>query len=122
MQVIDPGHLYQLPHLDGWGKSFLRFVKREGLGYPGNVGHYEGVNLQEVWRASIDRLRYLDNQIPHPGNKVAIFHLQNAILELEMRAAERHGHPLVDVYAVGVELHPTCPVCGHIQCHQYSNP
>lgn len=60
MKVIDPGHVYELAHLDGQHVERLVFVKREGDGYPGNFGHHEGTNLQEVLRALIDRVEYLN--------------------------------------------------------------
>ena len=62
MKVIDPGHKYELAHLDGNGHEVLTFVKREGDGYPGNIDHHAGTNLQEVFRAALDRVKYLDNQ------------------------------------------------------------
>lgn len=45
--VIDPGHLYELQVIDKVEcaepyPSLLRFVKREGPGYPGNSGTYPG--------------------------------------------------------------------------------
>ena len=93
MQVIDPGHRYRLKTLDGFAGQWqeLVFVKREGAGYPGNVGHHAGTILQEVWRVSIDRLKYVDAQIQHPCNQQAIDHLRCALRLLEERAVERHN-------------------------------
>lgn len=91
MRVVDPGHCYKLKSLDGGESQKLVFVKREGPGYPGNVGRHAGTILQEVWRASIERLKYVDAQITHPCNQQAIGHLRSALYLLERRAAERHG-------------------------------
>lgn len=91
MRVVDPGHRYKLKMLDGDEQQELVFVKREGVGYPSNVGHHAGTILQEVWRASIDRLKYVDAQIAHSCNQQAIDHLRCALILLEKRAAERHG-------------------------------
>ena len=91
MRVIDPGHEYMLECLDGNDYVHLKFVKREGDGYPGNVGSHSGTNIQEVLRALIDRVKYLDNQIPCENNKWILSHLRKSLQELEDRAALRHG-------------------------------
>jgi len=118
MNIIDPGHHYILDHLDGDSVEELRFVKREGPGFPGNVGHYEGTNIQEVLRVLIDRLEYLNNQIPHERNASCIMDLQDCLYGLEARAAERHG--LEEYFrpfrASKIETYPTCPHCGHVIC------
>ena len=99
MKVIDPGHKYELQTIDGNESSVLTFVKREGKGYPGNVGHYSGTIIQEVLRACIDRLKYVDAQIPDNNNPIVIHDLRTALYHLEIRAANRHGKsmPFVDV-------------------------
>jgi len=121
MTCIDPGHRYLLATLDGDGSPIpLDFVKREGEKYPGNVGSHPGTTLQEVWRASIDRLTYLDWQDPHPANKTAILHMELAIAALEDRAADRHGrgrHTVRD-YCYG----PQCPKCLHAGCAGQCRP
>lgn len=117
MRVIDPGHQYALAHLDGNCEELLTFVKREGDGYPGNVGHHPGTNMQEVIRALIDRLKYLQWQIPSPFNESAVFHLRAALRDLEIRAALRHGRTLdVIVQQQYLEEYPTCRWCGHVNC------
>ena len=96
MKVLDPGHDYALERLDDSGYNRLTFVKREGLGYPGNVGHYGGTNIQEVLRALIDRVHYLDKQIPDPRNIRVVGRLRQALYFLEERAAGRRDpgkHP-----------------------------
>lgn len=99
MKVLDAGHLYELQQLgelkddtdiNGYHNT-LRFVKREGEMYPGNVGSYPGTIIQEVLRCCIDRLKYVNNQIPSSNNLIAIEHLRWAIFTLESRAAIRHG-------------------------------
>lgn len=125
MRVLDPGHKYALSQLDGTGEELLTFVKREGDKFPGNVGHYTGTNLQEVLRACIDRIGYVDNQVPHNSNKIVARHLRNCIRLLEERAARRHGRLPDwrlyegDNYPVTndqIEYLPTCSHCGHIGC------
>lgn len=47
MKVVDPGHTYELDVLDAPQQHQghpLIFVKREGPGFLGNVGHNPGTN------------------------------------------------------------------------------
>lgn len=125
MKVIDPGHHYALAALDkpaGVAESYelLKFVKREGEGYPGNAGHHSGTNIQEVLRALIDRVKYLDKQIPHDSNTVIVMNLRNALWLLECRAAERHGRKKPRY--IDIELEPTCSTCGHVGCEGTCHP
>ncbi len=128
MRVIDPGHYYGLSVLDAESEfseneepeELLRFVKREGPGYPGNVGHHAGTTIQEVLRACISRLTYLDAQITDRRNHLCINHLRSVLILLEHRAAERHGRVLnLDDKKWdynSVESLPVCPKCLHIDC------
>lgn len=121
MRIIDPGHQYALDHLDGNLEELLTFVKREGSGYPGNQGSHPGTNIQEVLRALIDRMKYLQSQIPCDNNLEVINHLRECIRLLEQRAAERHGRntDALDYRArIGrtIETLPTCAKCGHVLC------
>jgi hypothetical protein len=134
MKVLDPGHVYDLDWLDGEPARDLRgvastqpdfrldenrliFVKREGSGYPGNVGHHPGTNMQEVLRALIDRVKYLDQQVPHYVNELIIEHLRMSLFYLEDRAAERHHRePTFDIDTPNIEELPVCVRCGHIGC------
>lgn len=115
MKIIEPGHHYELANIDGWVKNEIIYVKREGGGYPGNVGAHPGTNLQEGWRAEIDRLKYLNKQIPCLENITATMALRFAIMALESRAAERHNRP-TPKFTDEVELMPVCPHCLHIGC------
>lgn len=116
MKIIDPGHIYELHTLDPEEPSIanlLRFVKREGESYPGNVGHHEGTTSQDVLRALIDRTKYVHNQIPHPSNVRAITSLREAIWYFESRAAERHGRKFAYSFNQ-IEKIYFCSKCGHI--------
>jgi hypothetical protein len=115
MKVLDPGHRYALAHLDGEGEEILQFVKREGEGYPGNVGHCEGTTLQEGLRVFIDRANYVNNQIPNQHTLDAIGHMKMAIYEFEVRAAERHNR-FVDFDVQGAVYGEICKKCGHVGC------
>ncbi len=115
MEVIDPGHEYTLDSLDGDQPNRLIFVKREGPGYPGNVGHHPGTTMQEVLRALIHRARYVNAQIPDERTERAIRHMEEAVYLFENRAAERHGrNPPTLREAVSGE--GKCLKCGHVGC------
>lgn len=131
MRILDAGHEFMLNNLDGTRgeEQTLYFVKREGAGYPGNVGHHSGTTVQEVLRACISRLDYVNNQISDYETQTATEMLKRAIFKLEARAARKHGRSLAtlglihvpgtneEMYFTGniAEL-LTCPVCGHIGC------
>lgn len=123
MRVIDPGHKYELTEYDGGTTQTITFMKREGDGYPGNVGHYPGTNLQEVIRALIDRVQYLNTQIPHDENRVLVGKLRDCLLHLEWRAAGNHEYQLEPLQLwdhwdddIPIETLRTCVTCGHIRC------
>lgn len=125
MRVIDPGHHYELGVFDDTGEgnfSFLRFVKRFGSGYPNNkLPTYPGTNCQEVIRVLIDRVKYLNNQIPHEQNLAILTSLRSALTAFETRAAERHGRQLA-LTNPHIEDEPTCFRCGHVGCAQLCKP
>jgi len=116
MKVLDPGHDYLLDNLDGDEKTRLTFVKREGEMYPGNESAYEGTNMQEVLRALIDRCCYVNNQITAGETINAAWHLRQAFVLLELRAARRHGRELDGVDIRIMEKLPVCKKCGHVGC------
>ena len=118
MKEVDPGHSYALDVLDGEPNEQVikKFVKREGPGYPGNVGHHPGPTLQENWRADIARLKYVNGQIFCNETLAAIQLLRQAILLLEIRAKRTHSQQLPPVDLDTIELYPTCSTCGHILC------
>lgn len=117
MKVLDPGHCYQLDALDGGAPQTLQFVKRSGPGYPGNVGSYPGVILQEVLRVLIDRAHYVNGQIPCEETTLAIRHLRIAFQLLEQRAAARHGRSETAIwFSAEPEREPVHAACGHVGC------
>lgn len=125
MRVIEPGHVLELASLDGPMAQVITFVSRVGEMYPGNKKAHPGTNVQEVLRALISRIRYLNWQIACQENDRVIYNLRESILFLEARAAGRHG--LTDQFAalvddsVGLSLEPIeeikpCSHCGHLVC------
>lgn len=121
MKVLDPGHMYELDSLDGREPFILRFVKRKGERYPGNTGSYSGPTSQEVLRAVLDRLAYVDQQAPHPANILTSHYLQCAIWCLEERHANIHGRTLVEYSPTAVARMQTCFFCGHVLCEEHAS-
>lgn len=124
MKVLDDGHVFELRSLDkarGEADQLLVFVKREGPGYPGNVGSHGGTTTQEVLRALIERTGYVDNQIRSVHNDFVTAHLRAALWHLEARAAARHGREF-DCLLEGIEVLSTCDKCNHIGCYGRCHP
>lgn len=115
MTELDPGHEYLLDSLDGEFLQVIRFVKREGTGYPGNVGHYSGATMQEVLRACIRRALYVNNQTPSWLTRLGIFGMRFTIWCFEKRAANRHDRKF-GIIPIDIENEPKCRICGHIRC------
>lgn len=134
MRVVDPGHWYHLDDLDrvdGWAESSseLRFVKRTGDAYPGNVGTgYNGTTSQEVLRVLIDRTKYVDKQQHDQANSHAIGLMRGALQAFEDRAARKRDEwdhyakirSEAEVSGVEIEDMPTCDTCGHIGCRRHT--
>jgi hypothetical protein len=85
MKVVEPGHAYDLDHLDGSGTTRIQFVSRPPL-----HASVEGVTNQEVIRALIDRVKVLDAEVPWSGNAQILHHLRMALALHEARAMLRH--------------------------------
>lgn len=115
-KIIDPGHRYELKHIDGFGSHYLTFVKRCGENFPGNVGAYEGTTLQIVIRVLINRVYYLDSQKTCLENKLIIKFLKYCLWLLEFRAARRHKirYTRSSDFAASSNL---CEACGHTICN-----
>ena len=120
MKVIEPGHMYEVSIFDGpqnyWNK--IRFFKRVGEGYPGNeLPPHDGTNCQEILRVLINRVKYLNKQIPCGENSMIISLLRMCLYLFEQRAARRHGRELVSPVQL-IENMPFCETCGHIECKE----
>lgn len=114
MHVLEPGHIYMLDALDSEQKESLTFVKRDydpanNLNYLQNHG---GTTNQEVLRALIDRVKYLDTQLPCAENKEIIYHLRMALILHEARALKRK----VEKGSLLPEKVPTAPHDLHFIC------
>jgi hypothetical protein len=130
MRELDPGHSYLLDRYDVDSTNVfdrLVFFKRVGKGYPGNKPPANsGTNCQEVLRALIKRVVYLNGQGSCPQNIRIIECLRTSLYLFEYRAAQRKDKlveffrmPNVRSDLVGIEDIPTCETCGHIFPHQH---
>lgn len=125
--VIDPGHCYELLTLDGNEHKLpqtLLFVKRMDLlhpdKFPGNTSVNPGTTMQSVIRCLIERIDYLQNQIPDVNNIAIRGYLVSCLWLLEDRAARRHEWSF-DYRPDDMMLMPMCPHCGHVVCPELGN-
>jgi hypothetical protein len=119
MIVLDDGHKYELATLDGGFPQQLTFVKRHSVEepdkFPGNFNSYPGTTLQNVIRALLNRMRYLNGQVWSFENTFILCFLKVSLWLLEFRAARRHGK----FYLRGLDFaenEPMCVKCGHTFC------
>jgi hypothetical protein len=86
MEVVVPGHYYKLANIKYCGTTSLQFYKDPDI----NGGSVTaGTNCQEVIRALIDRVKFLNNQKHWQGNEEIINHLRQALALFECRAIVR---------------------------------
>lgn len=96
MKVLDPGHLFLLDlNKNNTGSPIeLRFYKDKEIN--GN-SHYDGTTNQEVLRALISRVQFLDKQKHHPNNDEIIKCLRKALILHEQRHLDRLLEKGIDV-------------------------
>lgn len=94
MEVIDRGHTYLLDDNKSTTKTnTLVFYKDIKI----NNNGYNGTTNQEVLRALIDRINFLNEQVPDKINKDIIYHLRKALILHEQRHLDRlleKGYPI----------------------------
>lgn len=89
MNIIDPGHTYEVKNV-GEGTQKIFFIKKEKI-----EGSHElqivqdGTTNEELIAVLIDRLYFLDNEFPSDYNKEAIRFLGLALNELHTRTDDR---------------------------------
>lgn len=86
MKVIEPGHIFKLPHIESDGEEVLVFLRRDAANDKDN---HAGTNVQEVLRALISRTKYMDAQVPAIENDDTLWHLRMALMGYEGRAYRR---------------------------------
>lgn len=116
MKILDPGHSFELDSYDGDAVQRLDFVKREGSGYPENIGRRPGTTMQEVIRAILNRANYVNKQTPCLETEGVIQCQQQSILLLETRAKRVKGKFLTVPSIEELLEYSTCKTCGHVCC------
>lgn len=104
MKVIVPGHKYSIQNQDGSGEQTITFVRR----IPESEAH-EGTLCQELLRVLIDRVHYLDRQVPHVVNVKIRENLRECLVLFEQRAAQRKMEKMVEI-----EYQEVNPEDGHL--------
>ncbi len=89
MNIIEPGHVYALDHLESDGTEYICFIKRSSGAVDYGSEEHPGTNTQEVLRALIDRSLFLNQILPCKETTDAINHLRYALWLYEVRAYRR---------------------------------
>lgn len=121
MRVIEPGHVYEVEHVDANDddrrlnrhSTVIRFVRRRddhGELLPEHDREC-GILTQELLRVAIDRTLYLYAEAPCEEDTEILLALRRALVLYESRAARRNIEKLAQP-----EEQPVCPVCHHIFC------
>lgn len=113
MNVLEPGHVYEVVNVDGDDVQEIRFVRRrddEARLLPQD-DRDEGILSQELLRVLIDRTLYLNAEAPCPENVLIVHQLRGALVEYESRAARRTIEKLPMP-----ERQDVCEICQHILC------
>jgi hypothetical protein len=130
MKERDPGHIYELGHLEGDGKEILTFVKHLG-GSASYAEEYPGTTSQEVLRALIARTKFVDGIEDCIENQWAIEGMRKAIWQFEARAwrrrqqhmARKAGKHFSGAFVPfgweHIEDIPSCLTCKHIYCDEH---
>ena len=85
-------HKYELENFDGGTPQVIQFIQKEPVpnGFTGELRTVNnGTTNEEVLAVLIDRLRGLGNAIPCRENSIAITKLEEALMWLGKRTANR---------------------------------
>jgi hypothetical protein len=92
MKVLRNHHRYELDNFDGGEPQIIQFIEKEPKqgGAPGELQTINnGTTNEEVLRVLIDRLKGMGAKFPSRENSIAITKLDEALLWLEKRTADR---------------------------------
>lgn len=98
MQVIVPGHSYQLEPFEPSGEEgelqVLKFIHKKPVETATGtklVTVENGTTNEEVLRVLINRIQFLESKLPSRENSIAITWLETALLWLEKRTLDRRA-------------------------------
>jgi len=93
MRVIKEGHQYVLDGFENAveGSQYLQFIDKEPVKPDSTelVTISDGTTNEEVLEVLIDRMKYLQAKFPCRENAIAITNLEQALMWLEKRTADR---------------------------------
>lgn len=87
MTILTPGHKYALAAFEGGQDQHLQFIEKD---VAMNTLH-DGTTNEEVLMMLIDRLSFLMDRLPSRESSIAFTHLQEALMWLEKRTADRRA-------------------------------
>ena len=91
MQVITTGHKYELASFEGGPAQTLQFIEKvpttEGAKELRTIN--DGTTNEEVLKVLIDRLQYLNGKFPCRENAIVITKLEESLMWLNKRTADR---------------------------------
>lgn len=94
MQVITTGHKYELASFEGGPAQTLQFVHKQPSPVAGET-HLDtlndGTTNEEVLKVLINRMNYLQGKFPCRENAIVITKLEEALLWLNHRIAQRQA-------------------------------
>lgn len=91
MKVITEGHKYELDSFDGGPTQTLQFIEKVPCKDPTAplVTINDGTTNEDVLRVLINRIQYLNGKFPCRENSITITKLEESLMWLEKRTADR---------------------------------
>ena len=90
MKVIVPGHRYELDSLEGGAPQQIQFIHKELVSEEASFRTVaDGTTNEELLRVLIDRMHNLQNKAPCRENSIVLTHLEEALMWLDKRTANR---------------------------------
>ncbi len=88
MRIVDEGYEYGLASLEGSEQQLIKFKKTVEIGGK-LITQQDGTSNEELIKALINRLHYLNEWMYDSFNSEALIHLENALNALHARQADR---------------------------------
>lgn len=90
MKVLTEGHKYELAHMEGCTVERVQFIEKvsEGGAF---VTKHNGTTNEEVLAMLIDRMNYLQRKAPCRENAIVITKLEESLMWLNKRTADRQA-------------------------------
>lgn len=93
MRALIQGHRYELENFEAKDQpgQIIQFIQKEPItpGSPEIRTVFDGTTNEEVLAVLIDRLTEMNARFPSRDNSIAITHLEDALMRLEKRTADR---------------------------------